>query len=226
MRRVHLLMLIVLGILGALAGVVVWMLGPPDAERLVAEFVPEAKKGGPAEGTPASPPDALPTTPRLEAREPAAPTDDPEMLAAWFEGQVMRYLEDQERAPAPGDARRAAWSEEEAAAPIRIASARGPGAPEAGGAGWNPWEGSDHNVNWAYVDDVFEGRISGIPNETKAGISLQEMDELGDIPYLEQLRRERRYEELRDLGFENETVPWPACLRTKTCRRDSGSSPP
>jgi hypothetical protein len=52
------------------------------------------------------------------------------------------------------------------------------------------------------------------------------MDELGDIPYVEELRREKRYQELYELGFENETAPWPACLRKGTCRRDPASSPP
>jgi hypothetical protein len=60
----------------------------------------------------------------------------------------------------------------------------------------------------------------------KLGISLQELDELGDIPYVEQLREEKRFDELSELGFENETVPWPACLRTGTCRLDAKSSPP
>lgn len=81
-------------------------------------------------------------------------------------------------------------------------------------------------INWRYVEGVFEGRISGIPNERQAGISLQEMEELGDIPYVHQLRKEKRFDELRDLGFENETVPWPECLRTATCRLDRASSPP
>jgi hypothetical protein len=81
-------------------------------------------------------------------------------------------------------------------------------------------------VDLAYVTDVFEGRVSGIPDERKAGISLQEMDELGDIPYVEQLRKEKRFDELSELGFLNETVPWPACLRTGTCRLDARSSPP
>ncbi len=81
-------------------------------------------------------------------------------------------------------------------------------------------------VDWAYLADVFAGRISGIPNERVAGVSLQEMDQLGQVPYVEQLRQEKRFDELRDLGFENETIPWPACLRTATCRIDRASSPP
>ncbi len=82
------------------------------------------------------------------------------------------------------------------------------------------------NVDWAYVEDVFVGRISGIPDERRAGLSLQELDEVGAIPYVEQLRKEKRFEELRELGFENETISWPGCLRTGTCRLDRASSPP
>ena len=52
------------------------------------------------------------------------------------------------------------------------------------------------------------------------------MDELGDIPYVEQLRQEKRFDELRELGFENETLPWPVCIRTGTCGLDERSSPP
>jgi hypothetical protein len=87
-----------------------------------------------------------------------------------------------------------------------------------------PSERSD--IDWAYLEDVFDGQVFGIPNERRAGISLQEIDELGDIPYIEQLRAERRYEELLDLGFEEGTAPWPVCLRTASCRRDPASSPP
>jgi hypothetical protein len=84
----------------------------------------------------------------------------------------------------------------------------------------------DAAVDWDYVEAVFDGRVSGIPDERKAGLSLQELDALGDIPYVEQLRDEKRFEELRELGFEDETVPWPNCLRTGTCRLDRASSPP
>lgn len=98
-------------------------------------------------------------------------------------------------------------------------------AARARGAASNPSAASER-VNWAYVTDVFEGRVSGIPDERRSGISLQEMDDLGDIPYVEQLRKEKRFDELSELGFLNETVPWPACLRTGTCRLDARSSPP
>jgi hypothetical protein len=52
------------------------------------------------------------------------------------------------------------------------------------------------------------------------------MDEIAPIPYVEQLRTEERYDELRDLGFEDATYPWPVCLRVAKCRRDRASSPP
>jgi len=80
-------------------------------------------------------------------------------------------------------------------------------------------------IDWQYLRDVFSGRISGIPDERKAGISLQQMDALGEIPAIQALREQERFEELRALGFENETIPWPVCLRTGTCRRDPASSP-
>ncbi len=130
------------------------------------------------------------------------PVADPEALAAWFEARVLAELAD---APVDGG-------------PIPL-----PGTP---GGPIHARLAADPRVNWAYVDDVFSGRVSGIPSETKAGISLPELDELGDIPYVEQLRREQRFEELRELGFVNETVPWPACIRTGSCRRDRASSPP
>lgn len=85
---------------------------------------------------------------------------------------------------------------------------------------------ADRPVDWTYVADVLSGRVSGIPSETLAGLTLPEMDELGDIPYVEQLRQEKRFDELRELGFENETIPWPVCIRTGTCGLDARSSPP
>lgn len=81
-------------------------------------------------------------------------------------------------------------------------------------------------VDWSYVDDVLSGRVSGIPSERRAGLSLQELDAIGEIPYVERLRKEKRFDELRELGFENETIAWPVCLRTATCRLDRASSPP
>lgn len=127
-------------------------------------------------------------------------TDDPEALASWFREEVLRGLE---RPPAAGPS-------PEPAPPVL------PSGPRR----------NDPSVNWAYVRDVLAGRVSGIPDERQAGLSLQEMDQIGDIPYVEKLRSEQRYDELRALGFENENAPWPACLRSATCRRDRASSPP
>ena len=44
---------------------------------------------------------------------------------------------------------------------------------------------------------------------------------------IEELRTEQRFDALRELGFvEPGMAPWPACIRTGTCRRDRASSPP
>jgi hypothetical protein len=184
--------------------------------------------------------------PRSDGEATAPSTDDPEALATWFQDRVTRHLEASKASARPGEVRRAAPAEVGAGPPIRVASARAPRQEAAQGARQStqrttrqavrpagtgraesdPSEYSDRDIDWFYLQDVFDGRISGIPNERKAGISLREIDELGEIPYVEQLRQEQRYEELRDLGFEDETTPWPACIRKGTCRRDSASSPP
>jgi hypothetical protein len=163
-------------------------------------------------------PSSVPTaTPRAAIPDPPDPgtepptAAEPEVLAAWFEEAVLRELE-------------ANTPRANAAGPTRPSQAGIAGALEPRQAGLDPLE--PEPIDWAYIEAVFEGRISGIPNEHKAGLSLQEMDEIGDIPYVEQLRAESRFEELRALGFENETVPWPACMRTASCRRDAASSPP
>lgn len=62
-------------------------------------------------------------------------------------------------------------------------------------------------ANPAYLKDVFEGRVSGIPNERKAGISIREMTQLGNVPYVEQLRREGRIAELEELGVGPRPAP-------------------
>jgi hypothetical protein len=207
MRRAYLLILLALAALGVLAAFLVEGQEPPGGERVVAEVAP--------------------TAPQTAAEIPAPPpTDDPEALAGWFRDQVMRHLEDGEAAARPGSARQLAVADDGAPRPIRIAAAQGVRPAGAALVGSDSSERVERDIDWVYLRDVFEGRISGIPNETKAGLTLQEMDELGEIPYVEQLRSEERYEELRDLGFENETTPWPVCLRTGTCRRDRASSPP
>jgi hypothetical protein len=65
-------------------------------------------------------------------------------------------------------------------------------------------------IDQAYLRDVFAGRVSGIPDERRAGLTLQEMDALGDIPYVEALRNEGRLDELRELGFEPTVIEAPA----------------
>jgi hypothetical protein len=222
MRRAHLLIPIALG---ALAALLVGTMEPPDAERLVAGVARGAETARPAGSAAASPAGATQTAPRPARSAAAAPTDEPEALAAWFQEEVMRELESGSSA-GPWARGRTALSGPAVRRTVRLASARVARPADAENAGLNRSGGSDRHIDWAYLQGVFDGRISGIPNEAKAGVSLQEIDELGDIPYIEQLREDGRYEELRELGFENETVPWPSCLRTATCRRDRASSPP
>jgi hypothetical protein len=151
--------------------------------------------------------------------------EDPQSLEARFREEVLRELE--RGSPAAPVARyRAAPSSSALRGSVRVAAVEHARPADVGGGESSSSRSGDRDIDWVYLQDVFEGRVSGIPNETRAGLSLQEIDELGDIPYIEQLRQEERYEELRELGFENETVPWPSCLRTATCRRDRISSPP
>jgi len=168
--------------------------------------------------------------PRSEARSPAAESLD--QRAARFQERVLRELRAMHSPASDG-----AGPPVAAGSPLRASS--GNGSPErslrtSGGpsdrsearlaaTGLDPEEVD--RIDWAYLRGVFSGRISGIPDERKAGISLQQMDALGDIPAIETLREQERFEELRDLGFENETIPWPVCLRTGSCRRDPASSP-
>lgn len=135
------------------------------------------------------------------------PVDDPAALERWFESRVLAALPPE--------------------APVADAiSAANPAVPQ-GLATFRAALGrDDRGVDWNYVLDVFSGHVSGIPDEGRAGMSLQELDRLGDVPHLEKLRQEQRYEELRELGFENENAPWPSCIRSGTCRRDRRSSPP
>jgi hypothetical protein len=207
MLRLRLLIPLALGALGALVAILVEMREPADSEGLGAGVAQSLAR------------------PAAVAPDPS--TDNDEALAAWFQDQVMLHLERGEAASQPGDLRRAAAGGDIVSPhPFQVASARAAGPSDEERAGSVASERSRRQINWSYLEDVFEGRISGIPNETKAGINLQEIDELGDIPYIEQLREEGRYEELRELGFENETTPWPACLRKGACRLDSASSPP
>jgi hypothetical protein len=227
MRLPYLLIFLGLGTLGV--WIALWVDTPeaPVARRTTGEVASEVEMARPSADV--SLPSA-PTATRREQRPAEAtrppPTDDPEALAAWFEDQVMRHLEGNGTTTRAEDVHPATLGDLRNRPPIRVATAWPAPPASVERAGPDPSERRDRDVNWAYLQDVFEGRVSGIPNEAKAGISLQEIDELGKIPYIEQLREEERYQELRDLGFENETLPWPACLRTATCRRDHASSPP
>lgn len=168
------------------------------------EPVDPGDASAPAPATTLSPGAVAPAhAPAVEDAE-ARPTD-PDELAAWFEQRVLQGLDE---GPAGG---------------VREVSAQGSDPRSALRAALGR---DDRDVDWGYVDDVFSGRVSGIPDVRRAGVTLQELDRIGDVPYLERLRAEQRYDELRELGFENENAPWPSCIRSGTCRRDRGSSPP
>jgi hypothetical protein len=226
MRGVYFLIPLGLGAVGALATFFTWPQEQPATGRLAAEVAAGADAARPAGAASMRSPGAPPTAPRPATRAPAPPTEDPEALTTWFQEQVERHLELGEVSARTGDQRLSVLANPEAGRPIRIASVGASQPADGENAGSDPSRRSGRHVDWEYLQGVFEGRISGIPNEAKAGLTLQEIDELGEIPYVEELRREGRYEELRDLGFENETTPWPACIRKGTCRRDGASSPP
>jgi hypothetical protein len=127
---------------------------------------------------------AEPAAPESEADALAAPPGDPQALASWFESEVLRELE----------ARSGGGAD-----PQRVAVA----------LGWGEGAGAPGSIDWAYLRDVYAGRISGIPDERRAGISLQQMDQLGDVPYVEALRADGRLDELRELGFEPTVIEAP-----------------
>lgn len=67
---------------------------------------------------------------------------------------------------------------------------------------------SDPGVDWEYLEDFYSGRVSGIPSETRAGATLQEIDAAGEVPYFERLRQEGDYAELSDLDLpEQRNLP-------------------
>lgn len=101
------------------------------------------------------------------------PPEDPRALASWFESEVLRELGERDE-------------------PQRIAAR----------IAWAGPAGAADGIDWDYVRAVFRGRVPGIPDERRAGISLKEMDQLGDIPYVEALRSQGQIDELRELGFE------------------------
>lgn len=228
MRRVHTripILLVPLGLTALLLALVCGRL-PDRAAALTAPPVqPPASRSASvatrvADVAPAAPPAAAAFATPPEAGRAAQsdatppPGDDPDALAAWFRDQVMQAYERDEAGAGHGGTRSSTATRR----PVRIARAQ----PSAQGGAL----ADGHRIDWAYLEDVFSGRVSGIPDERRAGISLQEMDRIGGVPYVEELRQEKRYDELRDLGFENETTPWPMCIRLGVCRRDRASSPP
>ena len=185
----------------------------------------------------------------VSAAPPAGPVDDaprgsaeapedPDELALWYEARVRDALDLETRRH---DERRSAAG---AAAPRRI-----PGSAAGAGVRIAREEAPTHSpekrlntcrkdeappdlaarsgIDWDYLCDIFAGRVTGIPNESRAGLTLPEIDQLGEIPYVEELRADpERTRELRELGFEDETPGWPECMRMGRCRRDPESSPP
>jgi hypothetical protein len=123
----------------------------------------------------------------------AAPVDDPELLAAWFQAEVMRELERS--------------SASEGRAPVGVDAVGHQDTRETRLLASLIESGRSERVDWGYLEDVFDGRVRGIPNERRAGLTLQEMDELGEVPYLEELREEGRFDEVAELGVEQEPAP-------------------
>jgi len=169
---------------------------------------------------------------RREEHEPPSADASPDERAARFQERVLREIRAMDAsasdgagpARSAGSAARPSPGVRSTAGSLRT-SGRASDLSESRLAATGLGPEDRERVDWEYLRGVFSGRISGIPDERKAGISLQQMDALGDIPAIEALRQQERFEELRDLGFENETIPWPVCLRTGTCRRDPASSP-
>ncbi len=150
------------------------------------------------------PPQVMPepsrvAVPPVSAAPPMA-TTEPE-LASWFEKQVVRHLEPTltarraaggEREPhdEAGTADRAERSGRKASYSLqeRRANERNTPARTKRQEALREELANDPNVDWDYLDAVYAGRISGIPNERKAGVPLREIDALGEVPYFEELR--------------------------------------
>jgi hypothetical protein len=125
--------------------------------------------------------------------ETGTPVEDPDALAARFRTEVMRELErttaSEGHGPVAGDAIGRQDTRESRVVASLVESGRSDG------------------IDWSYLQDVFDGRVRGIPNERRAGLSLQEMDDLGEVPYLEELREEGRFDEVAELDVEEEPAP-------------------
>jgi len=209
-----------------------WMAAEAGSEGGAAAARPGASAGSVSAATGAGGADVRPEAPEPSSGAASPAAESPERRAARFQERVLRELRamhspasDGAGPPvAAGSSRRA--SAGNGPSELVLGTSGGPSdLPEArlAATGLDPED--VERIDWEYLRGVFSGRISGIPDERKAGISLQQMDALGDIPAIESLREQERFEELRDLGFENETIPWPVCLRTGSCRRDPASSP-
>ncbi len=164
------------------------------------------------------------TTSQAEGDASRPPTlDDPELLATWFEAEMRRELARE------GGAERPAGNEPRPSEPVvrRVFARTNPSPAVSAGPpmGRTAHASGDSDarlareqarriaelrdregVDWDYVDDVFAGRVSGIPSERRAGLTLEEIDTLGEIPYVQELRDQGREAELRDLGLHEKRI--------------------
>lgn len=130
--------------------------------------------------------------------------------AARFEAEVLGYLA------------RSAAPREDAAEPPRRAP-DGPPTRTDYVAELRAREG----VDWDYVRQVFDGDVYGVPNESRAGLTLAELDKLGTVPRFEELREAGEQEELQQLGLDLPT-DWYRCGENASCmdRPDGQWRPP
>lgn len=148
-------------------------------------------------------PDARP------AARPAPVSDEAAYLAHEFEAQVMaelaRRADDPRTETAPRDTARAALERNDRSPRLWSAGADDfvPRSPRV------DRDDAFRRADWEYLNDVYAGRVTGIPNERKAGVTVFEMAALGNVPYVDQLRAEGDLEALRDLGFTPEPAPPP-----------------
>lgn len=154
---------------------------------------------------------------------------DPAEREARFRAQVLEELERSGAAPPERRPARYASASDRTEAPQEVgfaphpvagAEVRIPGSPRPPEEVLTPEERA--SANWDYLEDVYAGRVSGIPSEQRAGVSLRQMDQMGTIPYVETLREELRIDELEALGLVDPATeppqhPWPVCVRTGTC---------
>lgn len=144
---------------------------------------------------------------------PVSPPSEAEELAIWFEQQVRDALAPATRTAPPEAAPDLHRRFERLVASGAIRPVDGP-------------------IDWEYLEDVYRGRVSGIPNERRAGLPLVEMVRLGDVPFVEALRVANDVQGLRDLDLDEAAIEgpprptvWPGCLRTATCRPETDRTP-